>query len=426
LDTSRRTVLAGLAATAVAGVPHAPAIPPRFTGLSYETSELVTGTLFSSENQALVALFRRLGKKGLLRLGGNSSDRDHAHPSAAAIARLAGFLRATGWSLLSGLDLGNGTPREAADEARVVADAAGPALLAFQIGNEPDLFAQKLRPRGWNVGDYLGEWRRFAAAVVRRVPAARFAGPDIAGNGSWMMPFAMLRDPRPILLTRHFYAEGPASSPSVTIARMLGSAGKLAAAMRPAEAAARVSGLPLRMAETNSVYEGGRPGVSDTLAAAAWGADLMFRLAAAGWSGVNFHTRPARPYTPLGEPTAGRPVVRPLFYGISLFARSRAHRVSALPVRDAPAVSGYAIEGRDRRRRFAFINMSPHDAARIALPGNVAATRLLGLAASSPAATSGVTLGGAEVTNDGVWRPNFEPITRGTVELPPCHAVLVF
>jgi hypothetical protein len=424
MDTSRRAVLAGLAATAVAGMPRAPAIPSRFIGLSYETGELAKGALFSSQNHVLVALFRRLGSAGLLRLGGNSSDRDRAPPSAAAIARLAGFLRATGWSLLYGLDLGNGTPRQAADEAHAVAEAAGPALMAFQIGNEPDLFAPALRPRGWDVGDYLGEWRRFATAVLRRVPGARFAGPDIAGNGAWMMPFAALRDPRPVLLTRHFYTEGPASSPSVTIARMLASAGALAAAMRPAEQAARAAGLPLRMAEINSVYEGGRPGVSDTLAASAWGADLMFRLAAAGWSGVNFHTRPARPYTPLGEATAGRPIARPLFYGMLLFARSRAHRVAALPVRDAPAVSGYAIEGRDIRRRLAFVNMSPRDTVRVALP-DIAATRLLRLAASSPAATS-VTFGGAEVANNGAWRPNFEPIARGTVTLPPCHAVLVF
>lgn len=425
MDTSRRAVLAGLAATAVAGVPGAPAIPRRFIGLSYETGELVKGRLFSAENRGLIALLRRLGNDGLLRLGGNSSDRARAPAAAAAIDRLAGFLRATGWSLLYGLDLGSGTPQQAAGEARAVADAAGPALLAFQIGNEPDHFAPALRPPGWNVSEYLGEWRRFAAAVLRRVPAARFAGPDIADKGSWMMPFAELRDPRPVLLTRHFYSEGPASSPSVTIARLLDSAGKLAAAMQPAERAARISGLPVRMSETNSVYDGGRPGVSDTLAAAAWGADLMFRLAAAGWSGVNFHTRPASPYTPLGEPAADRPVARPLFYGMLLFAGSRPRRISVLSGNEAPAVSGYAIEGRDRRRRLAFINLSPHEAARIALPGD-AGTHLLRLAASTPSATSGVTLGGAEVANDGAWRPAFEPVAAGgIVNLPPCHAVLV-
>ncbi|HUA77789.1 MAG TPA: glycosyl hydrolase family 79 C-terminal domain-containing protein [Acetobacteraceae bacterium] len=430
----RRAVLSGLAASAFLGPPvgppvglpasaaPAPEIPADFLGLSYETAALVPGTLLSPDNHALVSLIRRLGPHGVLRLGGNSSDRPRAHPGPAAIARLAGFLRATGWSLIHGLDLGTGTPQEAAQEAAAVAEAAGPALIAFQIGNEPDIFPRSLRPLGWSVPDYLREWRRFAEAVRARVPAARFAGPDIAADGSWMMPFALAADPRPVLLTRHFYAEGPASSPAVTIPRLLASGPRLAAAMAPAARAARATGLPLRMTETNSVYAGGRAGVSDTLAAAAWGAELMFRLAAAGWRGVNFHTVPSRPYTPLGEETGPRPIARPLYYAMLLFARSAPRRVSPLSF---PALASYAIEGRDGRRRLALINMSPERTARVALAAAPDAS-LLRLAAASPAATSGITLGGAEIANDGTWRPRPErPAAHGAIDLPPCNAVLI-
>lgn len=421
----RRAVLAGLASSAFLGAAAsaaAPKIPAGFVGLSYETSELVAGTRLSPENAALVGLFRRLGPHGVLRLGGNSSDRARAYPSEAAISRLAGFLRVTGWSLIYGLDLGNGTREEAAQEAALVAAAAGPALIAFQIGNEPDLFASGLRPRGWSVADYLAAWRRFAEAVRGRVPAARFAGPDIAWNDAWMMPFATGAYPRPVLLTRHFYPVGPGSSPAVTIARLLGSGPALAASIAPAERAARACGLPVRMAETNSVYQGGRPGVSDTLAAAAWGAELMFRLAAAGWSGVNFHTRPAQPYTPLGEQGPGWTIARPLYYGMLLFAASRARRVAPVSF---PGLAAYAIEGRDRARRVALINMSPERIEQVALPAAPGAI-LLRLAAPSPAATAGVTLGGAMVANDGAWRPRLERAgPGGVIDLPPCHAVLV-
>jgi hypothetical protein len=390
-------------------------------GLSYETSELVEGVRLSPGNAALVALVRRLGTRGVLRFGGNSSDRARAHPSRAAILRLAGFLRATGWSLIYGLDLGNGTAQEAAAEAGMVAAAAGPALIAFQIGNEPDLFVPMLRPRGWSIGDYLGEWRHFAEAVRSRVPEARFAGPDIAGNDSWMMPFAAGADPRPIMLTRHFYPEGPGSSPAVTIARLLGSGPRLGASIATVEWAARAFHLPMRMTETNSVFGGGRPGVSDTLAAAAWGAALMFRLAAAGWSGVNFHTRPAQSYTPLGEQEAGRAIARPLYYGMLLFAEAHAARVSPIPF---PGLAAYAIEGRDGARRLAFINMSPQRTVRAALPSG-RGTSLLRLAAPSASATSGVTLGAAAVANDGVWHPRPERPASDAVDLPPCNAVLV-
>ena len=422
-----RSALAGLASSALPGVPAAavPNVPASFIGLSYETSELL-GTRLSPGNTELVALCRRLGTKAVLRLGGNSSDRDRAHPSPAAIGRLAGFLRATGWSLIYGLDLGNGTKAQAAAEAEMVAEAAGPALIAFQIGNEPDIFAPGLRPRGWSIPDYLAEWHDFAAAVRSRVPAARFAGPDIAGKGAWMMPFATRADPRPVLLTRHFYPEGPGYSPSVTIARLMASGGGLAEAMGWAERAASAAGLPLRMTETNSVYLGGRFGVSDTLAAAAWGANLMFRLAAAGWVGVNFHTIAGSAYTPLGAETGGLSIARPLYYGMLFFAEARPRHVAPAALRDSPApVAAYTIEGTDSHRRLALINMSPKQSARLALP-DMRGANLLRLAASSPAATSGVTLGGAEVANDASWHPRPERVgANGMLDLPPCNAVLV-
>jgi hypothetical protein len=405
---------------------RAPAeVPAGFIGLSYETSELL-GTRLSPGNTELVALCRRLGPEGVLRLGGNSSDRDRVHPSPAALSRLAGFLRATGWSLIYGLDLGNGTKAEAAAEAESVAEAAGAALIAFQIGNEPDIFTPILRPSGWSIPDYLAEWHGFAEAVRHRVPAARFAGPDIAGKGAWMMPFARHADPRPVLLTRHFYPEGPGDSPAVTIARLMASGGGLAEAMGWAERAASATGLPLRMTETNSVYLGGRFGVSDTLAAAAWGANLMFRLAAAGWVGVNFHTRAESAYTPLGAERDERPIARPLYYGMLLFAAARARRVSPAALRDCPAaVAAYAIEGARSHRRLALINMNPKRSARIALSPARGAS-LLRLTARSPAATSGVTLGGAEVANNGAWNLRPERLAaNGVIDLPPCNAVLV-
>jgi hypothetical protein len=425
---SRRQLLAGLGAASLLrpqGAIAAPAseVPADFIGLSFETGELLKNHLLTPDNSSLVSLIRGLGPAGLLRIGGNSSDRATAHPSPASIASLAAFVRAIGWSLVYGLDLGNGSPGQAADEARAAADAAGPALVAFQIGNEPDLFSPDLRPPGWTVADYLAEWQRFAEAVLARVPGARFAGPDIAARGSWMMPFASLARPRPVLLTRHFYTEGPGSSPSVTIARMLGSGPALAAAMAPAEDAARASNLPVRMIETNSVYGGGRPGVSDTLAAAIWGADLMFRLAASGWSGVNFHDRPIRSYAPIGEDPPGHPFARPLYYGMLLFARSHARRVFFLSVPESPGVSAYTVEGRDGRTRLAFINKDPVRTVRVAPPAHVSPTNLLRLTAPSPAATA-VTLGGAAVGDGGAWQPSPEPIT-GLIELPPCNAVLV-
>ncbi|MGH7117502.1 MAG: hypothetical protein ACREFP_00655 [Acetobacteraceae bacterium] len=393
-------------------------VPADFTGLSFETSELLRGSLLAPANAALVGLVRRLGGRGVIRLGGNSSDRAHGHPSAAAIAELGGFLRAVGWSLLYGLDLGNATPEEAAHEAAAVAQAAGPALIAFQLGNEPDLFNRGLRAASWDFADYLASWERFAAAVLARLPAAHFAGPDIAYRASWMEPFARNARPHPRLLTRHFYAEGPGSSPAVTIARLLDSGPELDAALVPAEQAARAAGIPLRMSETNSVYDGGRLGVSNTLAAACWGAELMFRLAARGWTGVNFHDRPTRSYAPIG---ATRPLAKPLYYGMLLFAAAKPRRVS---FRGGHAkLRHYRVEGRDGRTRLAFFNLDPTRSVIARFSGPRPSASALRLAASAPASST-VTLGGASVADDGAWLPRWENV-RAAIELAPASALIV-
>jgi hypothetical protein len=55
-----------------------------------------------------------------------------------AIHNLKGFLDATNWRLIYGLNFGCGSIARAKDEATTVADIMGDRLLAFQIGNESD------------------------------------------------------------------------------------------------------------------------------------------------------------------------------------------------------------------------------------------------------------------------------------------------
>jgi hypothetical protein len=47
--------------------------------------------------------------------------------------------------------------------------------------------------------------------------------------------------------------------------------------------------LPYRMTEGNTVYQGGKPGLSDVYASALWGADYLFELMSLGYCGVNLH-----------------------------------------------------------------------------------------------------------------------------------------
>ena len=254
----------------------APRIPLTYVGLSYELAQLSDSTFFSESNRDLVAYFRLLSGQGVLRLGGNTSEFCWFRASATtpaprlhvpenpgenwmphqlfaiqpeAIDALAGFLKATGWRLIYGLNFGNSTPERAAEEAAYVARAIGDRLEFFQIGNEPDLYQKATngtRPAGWGFDNYVQEWTGFADAVVARVPGARFGGPDVAASSDWVIRFAERVAPRMgrqlAALTGHYYAEGPPNDPAVTIGRLLAPNAKVGTDIRRIEAAAGPDG----------------------------------------------------------------------------------------------------------------------------------------------------------------------------------------
>ena len=45
----------------------------------------------------------------------------------------------------------------------------GDSLIAFEIGNEPDLYPGAVRPPTYNVVDYVNEWLRYADAISKHV-----------------------------------------------------------------------------------------------------------------------------------------------------------------------------------------------------------------------------------------------------------------
>src|SRR5665213_2822984 len=193
-----------------------PAVPLNFAGLSYESAQLANPEFFSPANKELIALFRALSPSGNLRLGGGSSEFttfSDANPTgprpievfgpdtsktvkhgtvttALALRNLRGFLDATGWSCLYGLNLGQGTKENAAAEAAAAQRILGPRLMAFQIGNEPDSFRNRYRPASYGPADFMKEWNEFHDAIVAVAPGAKFAGPDISNKLAFLTAFA--------------------------------------------------------------------------------------------------------------------------------------------------------------------------------------------------------------------------------------------
>ena len=300
-----------------------PNMPADFVGLSYEVQQLADPSFFAASNTGLIRQFKALAPRGVLRLGGNTSEFAWWNPTPSspeperpqtrvvegepkpqyyavtpeAVRNLAGFLKATGWTCLYGIGMGTNTPERAAEEAAFVAKTLGASLQYFQIGNEADLFGRHLRdPKTWSAKTYLEEWLALARAVTSRVSEATFGMPDVTSNPAWLTEIADLwpsieNPPHVTTLTHHYYFGGPATNPEVNIPNLLKPAtmAKVQKTADTATAAAKKMGARVRMTEGNTCYRGGKPGVSDVFAAALWSADYSLLLASNNYSGINLH-----------------------------------------------------------------------------------------------------------------------------------------
>ena len=405
-----------------------PTIPQDFTGLSYESAQLANPEFFSAKNKELIALFRGLSPSGNLRIGGGSSEfttysdaetvgavpfevfgpdtsKTEKHgtvTTALALKNLRAFLDATGWSCLYGLNLGQGTKENAAAEAEAAFRILGSRLMAFQIGNEPDSFRNRYRPATWGPADFMTEWNAFHEAIVAKVPGAKFAGPDVSNKLPFITAFAeeapKYKDV--ILLTAHYYAMGPAGSADATL-EQLALRDPKQATMKPAgfavvTEAMKAAGLPFRMSEGNSCWNGGQAGVSDTLASALWCADTMLRFAQMGWCGVNLHGGGNGIYSPIVGTVAAGFSKRPEYFGIQ-FAQSL---VGASFVGSELKGAGMGLQTytlvQAGRRKVVMINKTDAPVS-VTLPGRVR-DRAMKLSGPGLASKDGVTFGEVRVT----------------------------
>src|SRR5580700_4323270 len=61
-------------------------IPPGFMGLGYEISSVARPGLLSAQNSVYVQLVRTLGARGVIRVGGNTSDYSSYSPTAQPLS----------------------------------------------------------------------------------------------------------------------------------------------------------------------------------------------------------------------------------------------------------------------------------------------------------------------------------------------------
>lgn len=408
-------------------------VPADFTGLSYESSQLAHPRFFSADNTVLIQFFKTLGSTGILRLGGNMSEftfwsnndpaenpdddgvegpdpgkgTDNRYTvTPRSIRNLAGFLDATGWKLIYGLNLAAGTPEAAAQEAAYVAKTIGPNLIAFQFGNEPDLFKHNGDPKDrWTYAQYIAKWQIFQKAVLAAVPSAPLAGPDTSFNPKWVGEFIKDSGGKPALVTTHYYAEGPPTDPHMTIDYLLNQQERFHSHISSAAAMSRAAGLPYRMAEGNTCYAAGKPGVSDTFASALWAGDFLAQVASIGGTGVNLHGGANGLYTPIAGSRKKGFVARPDYYGM-LMARPLFGATMLRSDLQAADVNVTAYSAKKDGKIVVLAFNKDSKPTTLALNGPLSgAASVLRLTAPAITATSGVTLGGSAVAADGTWAP---------------------
>ena len=221
----------------------------------------------------------------------------------------------------------------------------------------------------------------------------------------------------------------------MTIERLLRPNPKLANELQGMRDTVEQSGLPFRLAETNSCYQGGKPGVSDTFASALWGSDLMYQLASAGGMGINFHGGGYGWYSPVAGTRQNGFLARPLYYGMLMFAQAGAGRLlesSLDQAQDAPLLTAYALRAPDGALKIAAFNKNLDRALQLDIDAGLRTGPATALRLYAPRVddTTDVTFGGAPVGANGSWsaaseeKPAVESgIAR--VQLPPASAVLL-
>ena len=451
-------------------------VPPSFLGFSIEYPDvpIYAGTP-QRPNRPFARLLGSLGGYGngpaVLRIGGNSTDQSWWNPAHAPrpanvfndldpawVSSLATLVAAVRTPVILGVNLGLND----AANALAFAGAVGQALPAhtlqsLEVGNEPDLYT---RPKSFRVGrrllrrpqhrasydfeTYLRELDSYLSAL------SPLGHPLLAGgfaSVAWDLstPELLDRERRRLAgLSAHSYPLNTCGSKRRNAAslgrRLLGNT-QAVRRITALAAVASARGVPLRVTEANSMTCGGVKGASDTFASALWAVNVLFGYLNGGAAGVNLHTWSGAYYAPVDfRAVAGRTaaVVRPLFYGLMLFARATADGAQLLPTVSTrrQGLTVWATRARAGVVRVLIVNASGSRTrgAVVRIAGVSGRGSVERLTARSLRAASGVRLAGrsyGRVSSDGRLRGRrrVEAVTphRGRYRflVPPASAALL-
>jgi autotransporter-associated beta strand protein len=427
---------------------------PAFCGLSYDKSEL-TGNLFVTNDISMIQMFSQIAP-AVLRVGADSVDTtcwgglSNTTPiTPSQVDAFAAFVNVlpTNWTVIYGINMSVNTPTNCAAEAAYAANALGPRLLGFEIGNEVDEYVNNgIRANTYTYAQFRSQWQALAAAITNTVPGWAvtnggngwtLTGPVSAYNtAGYTVPFASDEAGVISMVTQHYY-RGDGELPSATMALLLQPDTSLPGIVNTIATAATAAGLPLgyRTDECNSYYGGGSANVSDTYGTALWTLDFMFTSAINGCQGVNFHGGGNTAiYTPILDSGTNVIEARPVFYGLKMFSLLPQGRVLPAVVSLGSNINFTAYGVRESSGATCAIlnNKETNDSVQVSinLGSIVTAAQMTELTGTNLASTNGCTVGGATINPDGSWAGGIQSVlsaTNGqlTITVPPMSAVLL-
>lgn len=427
---------------------------PAFCGLSYDKSEL-TGSLFITNDVSMIQMFSQIAP-AVLRVGADSVDTtcwggvSNTTPiTPSEVDGFATFIKAlpANWRVIYGINMSVNNPTNCAAEAAYAANALGSRLLGFEIGNEPDEYANNgIRASTYTYAQFLSQWQALAAAITNTVPGWAITnggngwtltGPVSAFNtAGFTVPFAGNEAGVISMVTQHYY-RGNGESPDATMALLLQPDTSLPGTVNTIATAATAAGLPLgyRTDECNSYYGGGSANVSDAYGTALWTLDFMFTSAINGCQGVNFHGGGNTAiYTPIFDNGTNVIEARPVFYGLKMF--SLLPRGNVLPaivsLESNINFTAYGVREDSGATCAVLDNKETNDAVQVSinLGSIVTAAQMIELTGTNLSGTNGYTIGGATINPDGSWAGGVQSVlsaTNGqlTITVPPMTAVLL-
>ena len=423
----------------VAGNGAGPNLNPYFLGLSYESSMLLPKNdkyYFDTDDRALINTFRTLGIRNL-RVGANAVDDPRVPvPGVREIDVLFDFARATGVKVIYSFRLKNGEPAVSARLANYIAAHDADVLDSFSIGNEPSFYLKTFP-------EFYAQWKPHYDAILQAVPNAMFDGPSVADSRDYALDFASAFFPggHVAIVSDHYYFLGSGrageTDPAATRARFLEDSlhDRYARDYARVGAVLAAHGIPYRIDEMNSCYNGGARDASDTYASTLWALDCAHWWVAHHIAGINFHTGEAvgrdggfgaANYAAfVHQPDGNGFIMRPQAYALLAFTQAARGRPLDVNRQTAPDFNfdAYAYRDGDGSYYVTLINKSFGDHAKTAdvsiqwsSGGGRGKWQRMDLVQkdSDTAAKSGVMLGGAEIDSQGLWQGKWKKVKHAT------------